>query len=466
MNSNVLENNVKNEINEIKNEVDGTLEKKQTRMSKWASEIRNIRTKLSMLSVEHATHSRAHLESIISFNTGIFYTGLFFSFLDWSYVFPWVLMGLSISSTWTTVSHHVIHGGYPNMEPDHTHTHTHDKAKSIKDKDNNNTHTRAHAHNRYNRFTYGKTLRRRVLDWMDYILPEAWFCEHNIYHHYKLNETTDPDNVQQNLVLLRTMNAPYIVKYGIVALFALTWRVLYYSPNSFKYYLARVLKREMNDGDDYKQLTLVGLVLNAWPAWVSKAQYIVTVILPLACYRAICFAPVYFAHAYFPSVVTYSHIRNVVLNYVLADMLCNVHTFAIITPNHSGADMYLYKSSVTAKSDEWLLRQCISSTNYTLGTDVVDYLHGWLNYQIEHHLFPDLSAYEYQLIHADVRAACEKYGIPYICENVFVRLWKTVKIMTGQDSMPYYEGSELERYVNEPWSQNIDNLQHIREIRE
>jgi hypothetical protein len=38
--------------------------------------------------------------------------------------------------------------------------------------------------------------------------------------------------------------------------------------------------------------------------------------------------------------------------------------------------------------------------------------------------------------------------------------------MTGQDSMPYYEGSELERYVNEPWSQNIDNLQHIREIRE
>jgi hypothetical protein len=37
MNSNVLENNVKNEINEIKNEVDdGTLEKKQTRMSKWA----------------------------------------------------------------------------------------------------------------------------------------------------------------------------------------------------------------------------------------------------------------------------------------------------------------------------------------------------------------------------------------------------------------------------------------------
>jgi len=80
MNSNILENNIKNEV---KNEV-GTLEEKQTHLSKWAAEIRSIRAKLSMLSVEHATHSRAHLESIVSFNTGIFYTGLFFSFMDWS----------------------------------------------------------------------------------------------------------------------------------------------------------------------------------------------------------------------------------------------------------------------------------------------------------------------------------------------------------------------------------------------
>jgi fatty acid desaturase len=412
----------------------------KTRLSEWATEIRNIRTNLRTRSAENAPRSRAHLDSIVAFNTGIFYTGLFFSFLDWSYVFPWVLMGLSISSTWTTVSHHVIHGGYHNNSHHHHHHHHH----ATNDSDN-----------RYNRFKYGVTLRRRVLDWMDYILPEAWFCEHNIYHHYKLNESTDPDNVQQNLVLLRTLNVPRIVKYGIVVLFALTWRLLYYSPNSYKYQQARKLKREMKeDRGDYKQLTLVGLVLNEWPEWVSKAQYLATVMLPLVAYRAVCFAPVYLAHAYFPFIVTQLHVQNVVLNYILADILCNVHTFAIVIPNHAGTDMYLYTSSVLANSDEWLLRQCISSTNYTLGTDVVDYLHGWLNYQIEHHLFPDLSAYEYQLIHADVRATCEKYGIPYVCENVFIRLWKTAKIMSGQDSMPYYEGSDLEQYVKEQWNPN------------
>jgi fatty acid desaturase len=142
-------------------------------------------------------------------------------------------------------------------------------------------------------------------------------------------------------------------------------------------------------------------------------------------------------------------LQNVVINYLMADVLCNFHTFAIIVPNHSGGDMYLYKTPVKGKSDEWLLRQCISSTNYKTGNNVIDYLQGWLNYQIEHHLFPDMSAYEYQIMQKDVQRVCKKYGIPYVSESVFVRLWKTVKIMTGQETIPHFEGSELEKYVNE-----------------
>ena len=60
-----------------------------------------------------------------------------------------------------------------------------------------------------------------------------------------------------------------------------------------------------------------------------------------------------------------------------------------------------------------------------------------------------MSAYEYQLIQKDVERVCIKYGIPYISENIFVRLWKTIKIMTGQETIPYFEGSVLEKYVNE-----------------
>lgn len=395
-----------------------------TRLSKWAADIRAI--KETNLTHEHKRQAFQHIDNIISFNNIIFYTGLLFSYLDVSYIFPWVMMGLSISSHWTTVSHHISHGGYTEQNADAP------QKKS----------------NKYNRFKYGVKLRRRFIDWMDYILPEAWSCEHNIYHHYMLNEATDPDNVQHNLVILRTMNAPRVVKYGIIAFFALTWRLFYYSSNSYKYYKATKIKHTMTD-EDYKQMTLAGMITNEWPSWINKVEYFTLVLCPLLIYRATCFAIIYMFHVYFPAIFTATHLQNVVMNYILADLFCNVHTFAIIVPNHAGSDMYLYRTSVEGGGDEWLLRQCISSVNYTVGNDVIDYLQGWLNYQIEHHLFPDLSAYEYQVIHKDVREVCRRHGVPYVSENVFIRLWKTVKIMTGQESIPYYEGSELEKYMNE-----------------
>jgi fatty acid desaturase len=84
---------------------------------------------------------------------------------------------------------------------------------------------------------------------------------------------------------------------------------------------------------------------------------------------------------------------------------------------------------------EFYIRQILGSVNYNYGNDVVDYLHGYLNYQIEHHVFPDLSMYAYQKIAPEVRAICRKHDIPYIKENVLVRLGKTVNIMVGVTSM-------------------------------
>ena len=116
-----------------------------TRLQKWANDIRQLRsTKQQLQPCNHdgiiTRNATIHLEKIIAFNNMLFYTGLFCSFMDWTSIFPWIFMGISMSSHWTTVSHHVIHGGY-----------THDK--------------------KYNRFSYAVKM-RRFMDWMDYILPE------------------------------------------------------------------------------------------------------------------------------------------------------------------------------------------------------------------------------------------------------------------------------------------------------
>ena len=37
-----------------------------------------------------------------------------------------------------------------------------------------------------------------------------------------------------------------------------------------------------------------------------------------------------------------------------------------------------------------------------------------------------------------VKALCKKHGVPYVQENVFLRLKKTVDIMTGAQSMRWF----------------------------
>jgi NADPH-dependent stearoyl-CoA 9-desaturase len=60
----------------------------------------------------------------------------------------------------------------------------------------------------------------------------------------------------------------------------------------------------------------------------------------------------------------------------------------------------------------WYVRQMLGSANLT-GSRLFHLLSGNLSHQIEHHLFPDIPAHRYAEIATEVRAICERYGLPY-----------------------------------------------------
>ena len=70
-----------------------------------------------------------------------------------------------------------------------------------------------------------------------------------------------------------------------------------------------------------------------------------------------------------------------------------------------------------------------------MGTDLIDFHHGWLNYQVEHHCWPNLSMLSYQKGQPELKAICERHGVPYVQEGVPARVRKTVQIMVGDRSM-------------------------------
>lgn len=136
---------------------------------------------------------------------------------------------------------------------------------------------------------------------------------------------------------------------------------------------------------------------------------------------------------------------HAVCNLALADVLTNMHAFLTIVTNHAGKDLYRFDSPCSPNSPEFYLRQVLSSANYRTGGDVNDFLHGWLNYQVEHHCWPTLSMLSYQKAAPELRTICERHGVPYTQESVWVRLVRTVEIMVGTESMRRFPEAALRR---------------------
>ncbi len=138
---------------------------------------------------------------------------------------------------------------------------------------------------------------------------------------------------------------------------------------------------------------------------------------------------------------------NAVKNLFLAEILTNIHGFVAVVTNHAGDDMYRFREGCRPFSGSFYLRQVLASVDFDYGTDLVDFLHGWLNYQIEHHMWPNLSMLSYQKAGPLVREICDRHGVPYVKQNVFWRVKKTVDIMVGASSMKWFPESYEKKYL-------------------
>ena len=104
---------------------------------------------------------------------------------------------------------------------------------------------------------------------------------------------------------------------------------------------------------------------------------------------------------------------------ILADVMTNVHSFIIIATNHVDDDIYRFESETKPRSDDFYLRPVVAG-QLPHRRRRQRLFHGWLNYQIEHHMFPDISMKQYQLAQPKIKAICEKH-VPYVQESVWRR---------------------------------------------
>jgi len=237
------------------------------------------------------------------------------------------------------------------------------------------------------------------------------------------------------------------LKYVLVGLLLPSWKWFYYAPNTYKELRIKEYRKEdpkklekyMKDPKydlHGPYLIYTYFIPGALPPFLSGLELITRVLGPYFIYRFFLLPlPWLLIGHYLNPETAMSMYYNAMATLFLADVVGNIHTFIIIATNHAGNDLYKFSSHCKPKSGMFFMRQVISSANYAAGTDLVDFAHGFLNYQIEHHIWPDLSMKSYQRAMPLVKELCDFHNIPYIQESVFIRLKKTVDIMIGKTSM-------------------------------
>jgi fatty acid desaturase len=319
-----------------------------------------------------------------------------------------LLIALGNTGRWANVAHHVLHRGYdavPGVPP------------------------------RFRSAVFARGW-RRWLDWPDWLHPPAWVHEHNHLHHYHTGQRDDPDQVERNAWLTRLAPIPRPLRWGLLAVFVMSWKWLYYAPNTL--WTLNQARRLRGLGTDPRRRSALPTPGEAWRL-VAPGERLLLPVTPwgLEFYLRCLLPYALFRFGLLPALFLPLGVGawwSVLLTSLLAEVLANVHSFLIIAPNHAGDDLHRFDGGVRGRA-EFQLQQVMGSVNYTGGRDLADFLQGHLNYQIEHHLWPDLPSLKYRQAAPEVKRICARHGVPYVEQNVLRRIGKLMEILLGTRSM-------------------------------
>jgi linoleoyl-CoA desaturase len=68
----------------------------------------------------------------------------------------------------------------------------------------------------------------------------------------------------------------------------------------------------------------------------------------------------------------------------------------------------------------WAIHQLLTTTNFANNNRVLSWYVGGLNYQVEHHLFPNICHIHYRNISSIVKQTAEEFGLPYKSQPTFI----------------------------------------------
>jgi len=284
-------------------------------------------------------------------------------------------------------------------------------------------------HGQYDGFPEIPQFHSRNFKWKAPVDEEGWRREHNALHHVHTNVFEKDPDLNHGILRMNDQTPWNPIHRWQVPIYLL-WvypQILYGFNNQNLGFGQRDRARKFPEGNkgyatvDHPGQTLADLEKRRWRSVlrVTFKEYLVFPLLALA---------------------TGFSFWKVFLGNMLADGINNYWIAMTIQATHFTAP--LQPEEALKHRGHWYISQLDSSVNFK-GSRLMSILWGHLNYQVEHHLFPDIPSRHYPDMSKDVREVCKKYGLNYqvnqhwghAIRNYVAHMWKFSKKPEGDSGL-------------------------------
>jgi len=226
----------------------------------------------------------------------------------------------------------------------------------------------------------------------------TWKIQHNVLHH----SYTNIDGMDEDIAPVKVLRfSPHQERYG--------WHRFQHFYAWFFYGLMTIAWITVKDFKGLYHYRSLGLVKDDPKAF---RQRIASTVLTKV---------VYYAYALvLPLILLPTAWWQTVLFFLLMHFITGLTLGMIFQPAHVMPETeFPLPDDEGQMENNWAIHQLLTTTNFAPKAKLFSWYVGGLNYQIEHHLFPNICHIHYQKLSKIVKQTAEEYGLPYHVQPTF-----------------------------------------------
>lgn len=296
----------------------------------------------------------------------------------WLIALCWVIMGFGIAGIGLSIMHDANHGAYSKNK-------------------------------RVNYFV------GRIVNLVGGYAP-TWKIQHNILHHSYTNVHGYDEDVSPALSILRFSPSD---KYIPIHRFQFIYAWIFYSFMTLMW----VTTKDFQQLFRYKKM---GLTKTENPNF--RSLFIELLITKIVYYVYVVVIPLLVIDIMWWQLLIFVVVMQLIAGFTLAIIFQPAHVIPETEFPQPTKDLTI--------ENNWAIHQLQTTSNFAPKSRIFYWLIGGLNYQVEHHLFPNICHVHYKKISKIVRETAEEFGVPYYSEPTFFSALRSHGRMLKKLGMP------------------------------